>query len=234
VRRRLLASVLLGAIATVAASSITGAQSLHPSGAVAASAPPSPGTLASASPADCTAAAALLPRTVDRQHLDAVTSGGVSAIDPDELLDPLLGSLGRSRADVCVVAFRYGAQADALAGQLVRIQGVHVDDLAQQFLDAIRAQLVAYGAQASPASDVEGGVWTLDVSAGGQRSHVVATQLGDVLLVTSDAAAMDRLLPLLALVATSSPAPGEPSPSTPSRSLAPSSPASLVAASPTG
>ena len=192
---------------------------LSPSPAASPAASPSASPVASATPADCTPAAARLPRSVDHLRLDATISAGVSAIDPDELLDALLGSLGRTRADVCVVAFRYGGATDSLAGQLLRIAGVRVTDLAERFVDALRDRLVAYGAQASPASVEDGGgsdggrIWTLDITAGGQRSQVVATQLEDILLVTSDVAAMNRLRPLLVVGVAPSPSGVAPAPS---------------------
>ena len=167
--------------------------------------PSSPG--ASATAADCTAAAALLPASLDDLPLDATTSPGVAAIDPDELLDPLLAALGRGRSDVCVVAFRYGGAPDALAGQLLRIADVSVPDLAARFAVALRDQLVAYGDEASPQVGESAGqvIWTLGVTADGAASQVVVTQLDDMLLLTTGMPAMERLAPLLVKASTPEP-----------------------------
>jgi len=209
------AGILVGVLASIALASPMAAATSSPVLSPSPAASPSASPVASATPADCTPAAARLPRSVDHLRLDATISAGVSAIDPDELLDALLGSLGRTRADVCVVAFRYGGATDSLAGQLLRIEGVRVTDLAERFVDALRDRLVAYGAQASPASAQDGGgsIWTLDITAGGQRSQVVATQLEDILLVTSDVAAMNRLRPLLVVGVAPSPSGVAPAPS---------------------
>ena len=59
-------------------------------------------------PPDCTSAAACCPHPSTTWRSTRPRHSGVAAIDPDELLDPLLASLGRGRPDVCVVAFRYG------------------------------------------------------------------------------------------------------------------------------
>ncbi len=81
--------------------------------------------------------------------------------------------------------------------------------------------------------DATSGIWSLDIDAGGHRSQIVANQLVDILLLTSDRAAMARLLPLLA-VAASSASPVQPSPVAPSASSAPVTAPSLPPASPTG
>jgi len=225
VRARLWTGLLIGILAIAAGMTAVGAQSSVP---LSSPAPPSSPT-GSPAVADCSAAVGMLPQTVDDQPLDATITEGVAAIDPDELLDPLLASLGRTRADVCVVAFRYGDAPDAPAGQLLRIAGAAVTDLAQRFLDALRERLVAYGAQADRASVEAGGrtVQALDVSAEGDRSQVAVAQLGDVLLLTTGVDALDRLLPLLAAAPGSSPIEAGPTSSSavPAPSMAPASPA---------
>ncbi|MCY7417472.1 MAG: hypothetical protein LH650_03075, partial [Chloroflexi bacterium] len=117
----------------------------------------------------------------------------------------------------------YGSGSATVSGQLLHIQGASVPDLSARFSDAVRERLVAYGAGAvSTVSDVAGRqVWTLDVTAQGQVSQVLAWQLGDTLLVTSDAAAMSRLVPLLAVALGPSPF-AEPGSVTPSMAPAPS------------
>ena len=55
--------------------------------------------------------------------------------------------------------------ANEVAGAEVDDIAAHVDDLAGRFLEALRAQLVAYGAQASPAvDDATSGIWTNSIS----------------------------------------------------------------------
>jgi hypothetical protein len=207
-------------LALVAVSTAVGAQSPIPVAPPASGATTTP--VASPAPADCTSAAALLPASIDDRSLQATVTSGVAAIDPDELLDPLLASLGRVRTDVCVVSFRYGDAPGALAGGLLRIAGAGVTDLAERFVDAMRERLVAYGAETSPGSVAAGGrtVWSLDVTADGTRSRVLATQIGDNVLLTTDVPTMDRLVPLLVVDGTSSP-----SEAVPSSSAAPDSPA---------
>ncbi|MCY7418041.1 MAG: hypothetical protein LH650_06015, partial [Chloroflexi bacterium] len=61
----------------------------------------------SPSAADCVPVAALLPPRIDDLVLVSSIVPGVAAIDPEELLDPLLASLGRARWDVCVVVLAY-------------------------------------------------------------------------------------------------------------------------------
>jgi len=205
-------------LAMAAGMTAAGAQSPMPSTSpspVSQVPSPAPSSAVSPSPAavvaDCSAVAALLPASVDDLTLDATTTSGVAAIDPDELLDPLLASLGRARSDVCVVAFRYGDSPDALAGQLLHIAGAAVPDLAARFADALRLQLVAYGAVASPLAVESDGrpIWTLAISADGTHSKIVAAQLDDTLLLTTAQPAMDRLLALLSptLVKASTPDP---------------------------
>lgn len=212
---------LLGVtLALLAVSTAVGARSPVPSAPPASGAATAP--VASPASADCTSAAALLPASIDDRPLQATVTSGVAAIDPDELLDPLLASLGRARTDVCVVSFRYGDAPGALTGGLLRITGAGVTDLAERFVDAMRERLVAYGAEASPGSVAAGGrtVWSLHVTADGTRSRVLATQAGDDVLLTTDIPTMDRLVPLLVADATPSP-----SAAVPSSWAAPASPA---------
>lgn len=109
--------------------------------------PPSPAASTAPGSADCGSVAARLPAEIDGVPVEQGITAGVAAIDPDELLDPLLVSLGRMRSDVCLVDFHAGKGAGALAGQVLRIAGVDVSDLAERFSSAIGARLRAYGAQ---------------------------------------------------------------------------------------
>jgi hypothetical protein len=160
------------------------------------SASPVPVPSSSRVPVDCGSTAASLPPTIDGVGVIASTTAGVATIDPDELLDPMLIDLGRTRADVCVVVFRYGEADDALTGQLVRIVDTHASDLAGRFVAMIREAVVGQGGTASPSVlDLDGQtVWSLDVLAGGQDTRVLAWQMGDTLLVTSGLDAMGRLV----------------------------------------
>lgn len=157
-----------------------------------------PGTPAPG-PADCGPIAARLPAEIDGGRVEHNITAGVAAIDPDELLDPLLASLGRMRSDVCLVDVHAGEGPDALAGQLLHIAGVDVPDLAERFSTAIGARLRAYGAQVL-ATTVEVGGRTLpvlEVTAAGQPSQILAAQLGDAVLIATTPGAMRRLLPVL-------------------------------------
>ena len=172
---------------------------------------------------DCVPVAAVLPPRIDDVVLVSSIVPGVAAIDPEELLDPLLASLGRARSDVCVVVLAYGSGSTAVSGQLLHIQGASVSDLAARFSDAVRERLIGYGAGAvSTVSYLAGQkVWSLDVTTQGQVSQVLAWQLGDTLLVASDPAAMSRLVPLLAVAVGPSPS-SEPGSGPPSTAPAPS------------
>ncbi len=187
--------VVLASVAFAAwLSSVPGVMAQTP----AASLPSIP--TASPALADCGAVAAILPRTIDDQQLHMTITEGVAAIDPDDLLDPLLASLGRTRDDVCLVAFRFGAGSGSLAGELLRIAGADTTGLGERFAAALHDRLVAYGARASASpADIDGApAWQLGVVAGGQASDIVIDQLGDTLLLTSGLDALRRLLPLLA------------------------------------
>ncbi len=186
------AATAAGLLAIVVLASSVAAQSPAPS---------------SPSAADCVPVAAVLPPRIDDLVLVSNIVPGVAAIEPEELLDPLLGSLGRARSDVCVVVLAYGSGSAAVSGQLLHIQGASVPDLAARFSDAVQERLVAYGAGAvSTVSEVDGRpVWSLVVTAQGQVSQVLAWQMGDTLLVTSDSSAMSRLVPLLDVTVGPSP-----------------------------
>ena len=107
----------------------------------------------------------------------------------------MLAALGRSRADVCVVAFRYGDDG-ALAGQLLRVMDTDAPDLAGRFVAVLRGAVVAQGGAASPSVLDLGGhtIWSLDVLADGQGTRILVWQLGDTLLLTSGLEAMERLV----------------------------------------
>lgn len=161
-------------------------------------------------PIDCTATAAHLPRILAGRELHVTITDGVSAIDPDELLDPMLSELGRSHGDVCLVVFRYGDGAEELAGQLLVIAAVDPGiDLAGVFAATMSQQLETYGARASVApTSLDGdAIWRIDVIADDQPSVILVHQLGDMLLLTSDQAAMRQLLEVLSASPQGSPAP---------------------------
>ena len=124
------------------------------------------------------------------------TTSGVGAIDPDDLLDPMLAGLGRTPADVCIVIFRYGQADDALAGQLLRIVDAHVPDLAGRFVAVLRGAVVTQGGTASPSvTDLDGQtIWSLHTVVKGRETDILAWQLDDTLVVTSGLEAMDRLV----------------------------------------
>ncbi len=196
--------VVLASVALAAwLSSVPGVTAQTP----AASLPSIP--TASPAPADCGAAAALLPRTIDDQQLRTTITEGIAAIDPDDLLDPLLASLGRSRDDVCLVAFRFGTGSDSLAGELLRIAGADTTGLGERFAAALRDRLETYGAQASASPVWVDGepAWQLGVVADGQASDIVIDQLGDTLLLTSGLDSLRRLVPLLAADGAPPPSP---------------------------
>jgi hypothetical protein len=200
------AGSLMGFLAIVALTSPATAQSPGPAGSLS-SPVASPAATPAATPADCASASALLPPVIDDLSVVTTTTPGVLAIDPEELLDPLLVSLGRSRTDVCVVVFRYGSGAGALVGQLLHISGADVPDLAGRFTDALRDRLVAYEGEAVASVIAIDGqpVWSLDVTASGQHSQVLTYQLGDTLLVMSEPSAMGRLLASVTLSVPPSP-----------------------------
>src|SRR5690349_10996910 len=91
---------------------------------VPGSSAPMASPIASDGPVDCDPIAARLPRSLDDRALHVTITDGDAAVDPDELLDPLLTQLGRGRRDVCLVVFRYGDGAEEVAGQLLRIAGI--------------------------------------------------------------------------------------------------------------
>ncbi len=180
----------------------TGAPAASDPAATAPSAPtPSdaaPSVPDAAGPVDCGSLAALLPSTLEGRAVTITVSPGISAIDPDDLLDPLLASLGRTRDDVCVVAFQYG-EGQAMAGRLLHIEGAAIPDLAGRFVLALRDRLVEYGAMASAAPTDAAGepTWQLRITAGGKPSEVMVHGFGDTLLVTSSRASMGRLMGLI-------------------------------------
>lgn len=185
-------TVLVVALTATGTASVAGA-SPDPSGPPAPAMSPPP----SRTPVDCAPTAAILPPTIDDVPVTARTTPGVAAIDPDDLLDPMLADLGRTRADVCVVVFRYGEADDALTGQLVRIVDTGASDLAGRFVAILRGAVVAQGGTASPSVLDLGGqtVWSLQVLADGEETRILTWQVGDTLLVTSGLEPMERLLP---------------------------------------
>jgi hypothetical protein len=186
---------ITGALSAIGASPEPSASTL-PSASPRPSASLGPAASASRLPVDCDSTAASLPRVIDGVQVSTTTTAGVSAIDPDDLLDPMLAGLGRTQADVCIVIFRYGQADDALAGQLLRIVDAHVPDLAGRFVAILRSAVVTQGGTASPSVTDLGGqtVWSLHAEVKGRETEILAWQLGDTLVVTSGLQAMDRLV----------------------------------------
>ncbi len=150
-----------------------------------------------------------LPAAMDGRTLDVTISEGVTTIDPQDLIDPLLAGLGRTHEDVCVASVGTGHGGDALAGQLLRVAGADAPDLAERLAVTLSDRLTRLGARASASpTDLDGTtVWTLDIVAEGQPTHIVIGQVGDTLLITSDPVALRFLATLLMSAAAPSPSP---------------------------
>jgi hypothetical protein len=207
VRRLVLALGLsLGVAAPAAAppaASSPAASSHGPSTSVASPTPSSTGVPA----ADCADLVALLPADLgDGLELRATPTTGVEGIDPDDLLDPFLASVGASRADVCGVDLRAGDETAGSAALVLRVRAT-LPDLADTFAAALAERLRGYGQTvAEDRSDVGGRpVHRLSVTASGATTMVlVAAATPDSVLVTSSDDLLEALLPWL---------PGAPEPS---------------------
>ncbi|MBX3029964.1 MAG: hypothetical protein KF809_07370 [Chloroflexi bacterium] len=190
-----LALMALGLVGGVAAQgpspgpSSSGAPAPPPSGLASSAVPvPSASAAVDVSPVPSSSAAPIvscqdllvaLPATMGAGTLRAATSRGIEGIDPDDLLDPLLASLGRSRDDLCGVRFGYPPAAGP-TGELLRIRDVAVDDLATRVGGALVARLRSYGAQVTDESVVVGEVTGLSivVVADGQTSGLTVLGTG--------------------------------------------------------
>lgn len=187
-----------------------GASSAEPSASIVPSSSTtpvgSPGPSPSTPPVvSCQDLLIALPPVIGDGTLRAATSRGVEGIDPDDLLDPLLASLDRTRDDVCGVRFGY-PPADGPTGQLLRIRDVALEDLATQIGVALAAQLRSYGAQVVDESVTVEGVpgITLSVLADDQSSGLtILTVAPDTVLLVS--AGTDPSTLLEALVKASTP-----------------------------
>ena len=195
-RARVTATAMLSVAMGITGALAAAGASPEPSAPPLASASLGPVASASRLPVDCDSTEASLPRVIDGVQVSTTTTAGVSAIDPDDLLDPMLAGLGRTPADVCIVIFRYGQADDALAGQLLRIVDAHVPDLAGRFVAVLRGAVVTQGGTASPSvTDLDGQtIWSLHAVVKGRETDILAWQLDDTLVVTSGLAAMDRLV----------------------------------------
>jgi hypothetical protein len=145
-----------------------------------------------------------LPPVIGDGTLRAATSRGVEGIDPDDLLDPLLASLGRNRDDLCGVRFGY-PPATGPTGQLLRIRDVALDDLATQVGGALATRLRSYGARVADEVVTVDGVpgITLDVLADGQATSLTILAVApDTVLLVPDGTDPSTLLEALVKAST--------------------------------
>ena len=200
-----------------------------------------PSSTAPALPAaDCRDLAALLPARVgDGIPLTATRTSGVEGIDPDDLLDPFLDSMGLGRSDVCGLSLRTGDDPTDAAALLLRVRGAR-PGLATPFAAAIAKRVRGYGqAVVEDGIDVDGrAVRRLSITASGVATVLlIAAASPDAVLLTESTELLRALLPSLpgepvpapsgepvasaSLVPVPSPGPSQPAPSQP----APSQPA---------
>jgi hypothetical protein len=174
---------------------------------------------------DCADLVALLPADLgDGSALRVTPTTGVEGIDPDDLLDPFLASVGASRDDVCGVDVRAGDDAAGSAALVLRVRGT-LPDLAATFAAALAERLRGYGQTvAEDRSDLGGRpVHRLSVTASGATTLVlVAAATPDSVLVTSSDDLLRGLLPWL---------PGAPAPSASAGTTPAGGPVASLAAS---
>jgi hypothetical protein len=215
-RVRGLGAVLGACLALGLAPGVVGAQSASPATQSA-----SPGPSASGSPAaHCTDLAAVLPTELaDSQALTAEVGEGVAGFDPDDMLDPFLGSLGLDRDDVCSVGIRYGPAATTdLIGLLVRVRGAG-PGLAAGLATALAERLREYGNEVTEEAveGTTGPVTRLRIVASGEETLLlVADATSDSALLSASQALLEVLLPLLP---EASPEPGASPVSSPVESM---------------
>lgn len=169
-----------------------------------------------ASPAaDCSDLAASIPERVGAGLvLQAAPTQGVEGIDPDDLLDPLLRSLGRGRPDVCGVTLRIADPARA--GMLLRIRDGG-PDLAATVAAALAERLRGYGQVVAEDTLQVGEVPVARLLVGPAASAtalLVATTAADVVLLTDSTelaevvlAALPRPSPIAPWPSPASPVP---------------------------
>jgi hypothetical protein len=173
------------------------AQILAPAAAVGATSVPSPEAAI-----DCSDLVELLPAALTEDLvLTATLTTGVELIDPDDLLDPFLASLGLGRDDLCGVSLRYGDDpAMASAGMLLRVRGTG-PDLAPGVAAALGERLRAYGHEVSE-DHLDVGGWPvsrLSVTATGVTTVLlVAAATPDSVLLTASIELLEAVLPSLA------------------------------------
>ncbi len=160
----------------------------------------SPGPSASPGVAvDCADLAALLPTQLgDGLGLTVEVVSGVEGFDPDDMLDPFLGSLGLGRQDLCSVGIRYGTPPTELIGLLVRLRGAG-PGVAEGLAAALAERLREYGSEVveETLETADGVVSRLAISASGDESQLlVGAATTDSVLLTDSEPLLDALLPL--------------------------------------
>jgi hypothetical protein len=139
----------------------------------------------------------------------------VEGIDPDDLLDPLLRSLGRERTDVCGVTLR---TADPpRVGMLLRIRGGG-PDLAGALAGALADRLRAYGQVVSTDRFEVGGVPVSRLLVGAAASATPLLVIGvtaDSVLLTDSTELAETLVAALSQTSPSVPS-GPPASAAPS------------------
>ncbi len=180
------------------------------------SAPMAPSPGASPASADCSDLAAVVSGGLDDgAGLEATPTTGIEAIDPDDLLDPFLSSLGLGRTDVCGVMLRYGPEP--ATGMLLWIRDAG-PGLGPSLATALADRLRGYGqAVAEETLAVSGApVTRLRIASTGGDSLLLVASFGSgpVLLTGSPALVEVVRAILLGAPFVSPPASPEPSPST--------------------
>lgn len=167
-------------------------------------------------PVDCADLEVLLPTDLgEGLGLTAEVGSGVDGFEPDDMLDPLLGSLGLGRDDVCSVGIRYGSPPTDLIGLLVRVRGAG-PGLAGNLAGALAERLREYGSEVLEETfETPGGSATrLRIHASGTESQLLVTAATtDTALLTGSESLLDAL-PL--------PGPGPSLPASPLASAPPS------------
>ncbi|MEZ4597367.1 MAG: hypothetical protein R3C32_11445 [Chloroflexota bacterium] len=188
-----------------------------PASAIASPASPAAPAASPAAPADCADLEGLLPTSLgEGQELSAEVDVGVDGFDPDDMLDPFLGSLGLDRDDVCSVGIRYGPTTTDHIGLLVRVRGAG-PGLAGRLATALAERLREYGNQVTeePVGLPTGPATQLRIVATGEETLLfVADAWAGSALLTPSTSLLGALLPRAAASSTT-PAPGRVKASTP-------------------
>jgi hypothetical protein len=150
--------------------------------------------------ADCTDLVALLPANLgDGSALTATPTVGVQGIDPDDLLDPFLASVGAGRDDVCGVSLRADDEAVGSVALLLRVRGSG-PGLAATFSAALADRLRGYGRSvAEDDTAIEGStVHRLTITSSGATTVLlVAAATPDSVVVSPSHDLLAHLLPWL-------------------------------------